>query len=132
MQMSTVLFKKEEADRLVNEFRFKIDLRLQAVLFELATWMARTLSKGLIVTCLLRTVEENKAVNGKPFSSHLDGRASDIRTYLLAKPEIDKVIGHLNAVWGIDFLHTKFHDSGTGFHLHININFPFKRELHNI
>ena len=125
--MSTVLFKKEEADRLLNEFRFKIDLRLQAILFELAVWMARTLSKGLIVTCLLRTVEENKAVNGLPNSSHLDGRAADIRTYLLSKPEIDKLIAHLNAVWGIEFLHTKYHDSGSGLHLHTNINIKYKR-----
>jgi uncharacterized protein YcbK (DUF882 family) len=132
MQMATVLFKKEEVDRLTNEFRFKIDLRLQAVLFELATWMGRTLSKGVIVTCLLRTPEENAAVNGRPYSSHLDGRAADIRTYLLSHPEIDKVIAHLNSVWGIEFLHTKYHDSGAGMHLHININFPFKRELHNI
>ena len=132
MQMSTVLFKKEESDRLVNEFRFKIDLRLQAVLYELATWTARTLSKSVVVTCLLRTPEENEAVNGRPNSSHLDGRAADIRTYLFAKPEIDLIIKHLDEVWGSEFLHTKFHDPGSGFHLHMNINFPFKRKTHLI
>ena len=130
MQISTVLFKKEEADRLTNEFRFKIDLRLQAVLFEESLWLKRTFGKDAIVTCLMRTIDENKAVNGRPFSSHLDGRAADRRTFHLSQPEIDKWILHLNQVWGELFLHTKYHDSGSGLHLHSNINMGFKRSIH--
>lgn len=126
-----VFFKTENGqhyhDRLSNEFHHKIDLRLKAILMEAGDWSNRVLTKKLIVTCLNRTKEENDKVGGRPTSAHFEGRAADLRTSHLGQPEIDKLIGHLNKVWGLEFLHTKYHDDGTGFHLHININFPFKR-----
>jgi len=128
-----VYFKKEQgADyqaRLQLEFTHKIDLRLKAVLFELADWMRRVLNKDLIITCLIRSVDENKAVNGKHWSAHLFARAWDMRTAHLSQAEIDKVQEHLMAVWGKEFLFVLYHDSGSGNHIHGNITLKYAKSI---
>ena len=113
--------------RLYNEFHHKLDVRLKAILIEAGVWSQNVLGKQLIVTCLLRTKEENEAVGGRPQSAHLEARASDLRTRHLNTEQEEKLKAHLENVWGSEFLHVLIHDSGAGRHMHLNINFPFKR-----
>lgn len=115
------------SDRLHTEFNHKIDVRLKAILIEGAMWSQNVLGKQLIITCLLRTEEENEAVGGKPLSAHKEARAGDLRTRHLTPEEEEKLKAHFQNVWGKAFLHVIIHDSGAGRHMHVNINFPFKR-----
>ena len=115
-------------DRLEFQFSHQIDPRLRGVLWELDDWSVRTTGKNITITCLNRTVEQNKKDGGKERSAHLYSRAADIRSYLLSALEIEKVVAHLNEVWGTEYLHVVYHDSGRGDHIHININRPFHRK----
>lgn len=119
---------QEYHDELKNQFSFWIDPRLRAVLTEADGWSRRTTRKGLLITCLNRTEEENQAVGGRKRSAHCYSRAADIRSWLFSTIEIKRLILHLQEVWGKEFLHVIHHDSGRGDHIHININRPFHRK----
>lgn len=119
---------KGHHDRLYREFHEEIDTRLKAILIEAGMWSMNVLGKQLVITCLIRTVEENAATGGKPRSAHLEARAGDLRTRHLSDEESEKLKEHLQETWGKAFLHVLIHDSGAGRHMHVNINFPFKRE----
>ncbi len=102
--------------------------KLQQLLEDFGHWSA---SQGLItpvVTCLLRTKQENRKIYGKDrFSWHLlqkDGtiHAADIRTKHYTKEQSDKVIGwFLKSCMDTDTweLITKVH--GTGPHIHVGV-----------
>lgn len=129
--MYQVLLKKDNGreyqKRLEYEYYNQIDGRLRAVYLELNDWMFRELGLRLIITCLNRTKEENKKVNGSEWSAHLFGRALDGRTRGFSDKEVKKIIEHLSLVWG-NFLYVKHHNAGTGMHLHVNITYQYNRK----
>lgn len=120
-----VLFKGENGqayyDRLYFEFRDRIDPRLRAVLMELGKWAEWHTGKGIILTCLNRTEDENNAVGGNHFSAHLVGRAADLRSSNFGQAEVQKILNHLTATWPSSQIYAIYHDSGSGPHIHINI-----------
>lgn len=113
--------------RIMNEFSTGIDPRLQAFLLWLTFWIDHNLNKGLTITCLNRTVEENKQVNGSKYSAHLVGRAADLRTWFFTKDDIAKIIEAVNEYWG-DFIYVLYHDAGSGNHLHVNISYKYHKK----
>lgn len=113
--------------RLWMEFGEWIDPRLRAVLTELAWWLFKNYVLTLVVTCLNRSNPENTAVGGRKWSSHLTGRAADLRSKHFTEEIREAIINHLQETWGADFLHVIWHDSGKGEHFHLNINRAFMK-----
>lgn len=104
-----------------------IDPRLRSVLLELSEWTMRVFSKGLVITCLNRSIIENNKVGGKSTSAHLRGRAADIRSRSFKPGQLQLILRHLEKVWGHDFLYVSAHNSGHGPHIHINIRYAHNR-----
>ena len=100
-----------------------IDPRLCAILLELGDWTMRRWSKSIIITCLNRTDEENVSVGGRPKSSHKEGRGGDLRSRNFMPEQIQEILDHVKETWGSEFVHIVYH----GDHIHLNINYPFKR-----
>ena len=117
--------------RLDREFHNEIDPRLRAIIFDLARIMWKRYRKDTILTCLIRSKDENRAEGGYQYSAHLrgSGRAVDLRTSHLSEKEVAGIVEYLNTTWGDDFLYVKFHDAGSGNHLHINIRWKCARWL---
>lgn len=125
-----VLFKRdnglEYSKQLETEFGGQIDGRLKAVIYEIGYFCYEKWGIKPVITCLNRTKEENKKVGGVKWSAHLYGRAVDLRTRTMTKQQIDELQKHLESVWG-SFLYVKYHDAGSGNHLHINIRYAYRR-----
>lgn len=109
-------------DRLELEFFHRIDPRLRGILWVLDDWSVRTTGKNIIITCLNRTEEENKAVGGYKWTAHYVGRAGDLRAHLFSDIEIERLIAYAKEVWGEDFIYIVCHGEGPNRHIHININ----------
>lgn len=119
--MSDLSFKTE---RIGLEYKSRhLNPHLRAVLLELADFLRRQHDIRLVVTCLWRSEEENRMVGGAPKSSHLTWRAADVRTYDWPAPVKQIAVQHLTKLWPRDMLFVKVHDSGTGEHMHLNINY---------
>lgn len=114
--------------KLRKDFRLKIDQRLVAVLFGLAFWVWQEYRIEIIITCLNRTPEENKAVGGHKYSAHLEinHRGADLRTRVFNLKQIEAIMEYLSDTWG-DFIYVKYHDSGSGKHLHLNISWKYAK-----
>jgi hypothetical protein len=76
-----------------------------------------------IVTCLWRSVRENKRLGGVPNSRHLTHCAGDLSLWIYTPEVLMKVLAWLNVEmearggrkgWGL-----KVHDAGTGNHIHV-------------
>ena len=121
-------FKEENGleyrDRLKMEFTDKIHPLLRVVIFYIAYLVATRLRRVLVVTCLVRKPVENENDNGMPNSSHLTGRAADIRTRAMDIQTSDWIIQEVKALFG-DKIHIIRHTAGTGDHLHVNVNYPY-------
>ena len=118
--MADIFFKEI---RLEDEFKsYRLNQHLRAVLLDLGWYMRHRRDMQVMLTCIYRTPNENKAVNGNPLSAHLDWRAADIRTRDLKVAEVDDMVNHLRALWPLEMLHVIVHNSGAGPHMHININ----------
>ncbi len=126
-----LLFKTEEGEqlraRLAAEFETVLDPLLRAGLLDLAQFVESQYGKPVIVTCVLRTPDENKAVGGAPNSSHLTGRAADIRVMIYNSDEIVAIQRYLKHRLA-DVIHVLYHNGGTGPHIHTNINWAFARQ----
>jgi hypothetical protein len=120
-----VKFKHTE---LAEQFNKRLDPRLTAIIADQAVWCLNELKKELIITCVNRTLETNKAVGGKPLSAHLFGRAVDIRSRIYNEEDVKKFVHRLLKVWGGNdkerelMLCVVHHDSGAGEHIHVSIN----------
>lgn len=115
------MLKFKDERRLGNELQNVVDFRVKALLEDLAWFVRNTMQKDVVITCLIRTAEENKAVNGVPNSAHLSGRAADIRSTIYTEEEIGVINAYLTKIWG-PLVYFKWHNSGSGMHIHININ----------
>jgi hypothetical protein len=120
----TDLIKFKDEARLNVEFHNpRLHWVLKYVLLGLAEYLREVHDVQLVVTCLYRTPEENKADGGLPQSAHLDWRAADIRTWSFT-PEIEEAtLKHLTGTWGVEMLCAKIH--GKNRHLHINVNYTW-------
>ena len=109
-----------------------IDGRLRGVFLELAEYLMQKYGIGIVLTCLIRSAEENKAVGGSSTSAHRDGegRAGDLRSRSFTPEQITDIEDHLVQTWGTDFLYVLVHDSGRGPHIHINIRWQHRRGSH--
>lgn len=114
--------------RLETEFYGMIDKRLKAILLDLADTLEQKLEKDVTITCLNRTLEENREVNGSPHSAHLENRAVDIRTWYFDKKEIVFIEKYLYDTWSRDMIYFKYHDAGSGNHIHINIKYKHRND----
>lgn len=117
---------KDDSSRLQDEFKTKIDLRLQFLLLELAAFIWDRWQKQTTITCLLRTPTENDALPGSnPQSAHIRGDAADLRTHNYTNIEVDEIVKYVKHHWG-EVVHCIFHNpGGNAPHIHININWPF-------
>ena len=115
--------------RLEFEFIRTIDKRLKAILLDLADEVQRKFKKDVILTCLNRTEEENRKFNGSPFSAHLSGRGADIRTWHFNKKVLDFIMNYAYTTWTEDFIYLKYHDSGSGNHLHLSIRYKHRKVI---
>lgn len=111
---------------MTSDWRDLIDPRICAILLALAEWTMRKWGIGVVITCLNRTTLENVKVGGSIYSAHLRGRAADIRSYTFTDQQIKGIIEYLDTAWG-DFLYVKYHNSGNGPHIHINIRYKHRR-----
>lgn len=118
---------KNDSKRLVIELNHRIDPRLEGVIRDLAAVTGRVFSKDLTITCLFRSEAENDAVGGYEFSAHLVGRGGDLRSRNFSDEEKKSIDTYLHKVYGKDYLYWKFHNSGHGEHLHLNIRFTHGR-----
>ena len=119
--LQNIIFKDS---KMMAEFTAFIDPRLQAFLLWLAYWLDQKWEKNLTITCLNRTVEENKEVNGSKYSAHLTGLAVDIRSWTLTSDKIEELIKTVEDSWG-DMIYILYHNSGSGAHIHINIRYKY-------
>jgi len=117
---------KDDSTRLQDEFKTEIDLRLQFLVLNLASFVYESFKKPVTITCLLRTPSENADLTGSnPQSAHLRGDGADIRSRDYSQPEIDQVIAYVKHHWG-PVVHCIFHNpGGNAPHIHININWGF-------
>lgn len=110
-------------DYMVDQF-VKTDPKLQAILFEADHWMRCKYNLPITVTCLIRSVEENKQVGGSPVSAHLSGRAADLRSRNYSKEQTLKLVEHISYVWG-EMVYCIHHSHGTGPHIHLNVRIAY-------
>lgn len=122
-------FKPQESQqlRLKKEFRAEITGMLRAVLLDLAFFTWSSFHIKLLITCLIRTKAENKKINGRPYSAHIRGDAGDSRSWIFTKDQIAIIEKYLKHTWG-DIVHFKYHDAGSGAHMHINVNWPYHKK----
>ncbi len=129
-----ILFKEE---RLLKELP-KVDPRVRAILLDAAQFL---LARGyaLIVTCLLRTRQEQECIfalaqklgrKEPERSPHEFGRAADIRTQEIPDEVIVELVEYLNRKYPYDALTGSAqatrkcairHDVGSGDHVHVQV-----------
>ena len=115
-----------KSERISTEFLHRLDPRLRAIALETAVWLRnQELPVDLVVTCVNRTPDENKADGGKPTSAHLVGRAIDIRTRDWPDGTTEKVMARLYRLWPGTCLYLLHHDVGGGMHLHAQIKMKY-------
>lgn len=123
-----LVFKPDNINRLMDEFNKQIDPRLQTMARQLADRMWEKYRVDLMVTCIVRTPEENAAAGGLPQSSHLRKDAIDFRSSNLTEEQANYAVAFVLATWG-PVMHAIYEKGGTAFHLHINLNWGYS--LHN-
>ena len=111
-----------------KEFQHQIDGRLKGILLELDDWAYDMYRIPTVITCLNRSKEENERLGGVPWSAHLFGRGADIRSHHYTEKMIQSIVRHLEETWG-DMIFIKYHDSGSGDHIHINIKYAYRKEV---
>ena len=114
-----ILFKSE---RLEKEFYEELNVLVRALYLELNDWMERKYGISLVITCVVRTEEENVAVGGTSKSAHITKRAGDARSRDLTEEQKEAVIARIKKNWPIPMIHALIHKGGTGEHIHVNVN----------
>lgn len=85
----------------------------------LNTFVRNKFGKDLTVTGGARTKEHNASVNGDPNSHHLYGEAVDLVDSGLTPEQQEEVVKFAKA---IGFTAAKYHDAGSGNHLHVALD----------
>ena len=107
----------------------KLDNRLQIILYTLAGYTYYNFGKGIILTELLRTQEEQDKIYSeseeykqRPWKSvHQFGRGADVSIKYFTAEEIENIVRFLNDNFlYVGAVHTALvHNVGYGMHLHI-------------
>jgi|GEM_PF-6194232 len=109
----------EGHDRLAREFPTIHPVTISVILFVI--WYAMEhFGKEITITCLIRSVSENKADGGIEHSSHLTARAGDLSVKTLLLKEVEEIVAVVKKYWG-DMICIVYHNAGSGLHLHINV-----------
>jgi hypothetical protein len=108
---------------------------LRVVINEAANFAFTAFDEDLTLTCLLRTVEEDRALYGFDLAHqsgvHVYGRGADIRTYDMPLRTAYHIMDYLNATFLYDTHRPKLHCVGfegatvpgsTGNHLHCKVH----------
>jgi len=84
--------------RIADEFLdlAQMNPRLKGVLLALEQFTEVELGKGVVVTCLRRTPDENVACGGIVLSPHLTWEAADLRSSIYSESDIAKMLQFLN------------------------------------
>ena len=114
-------------ERMMRDLYLGIDSRMVFMLYDLNAKFYERYGLQIVVTCLMRTQEENAAVGGKKYSAHLRGEAADIRIRNFTQEQIDFILGHLRDSWHPAFLYCTRH-TGTADHIHLNIKWAYARK----
>lgn len=109
-------------DRFSGQFDYILDPKLRAILLELEAWTKNYADYEPMITSLVRTLEENKEVGGRPRSAHLDGRAADLRVWDMPELLPETIINRWRSIWEASMVHCLLHGDGNNSHIHININ----------
>ena len=127
-----------KADRLRNEWEL-VDPRLRGALLEIARFMLIRFGKSFLVTCVMRTPEENRADKGEPDSGHLvqaDGsvRAVDVRTRIHGRADVgypglcNDEISEIVTYWYDNFRHGQswscLYHGGSHENMHLHFQVP--------
>lgn len=120
-----------KSERIYSELP-KVDPRVRAVLLD-AAWFLGERGCVLVVTCLLRTREEQRKIFDRAMqlgrkeperSPHEFGRAADIRTQGISDEVIAGLVEYLNRKYPYDTPKMKCairHDVGGGDHVHVQM-----------
>lgn len=115
------------------ELRFELSTRshplLREELYAFATWSEAGGLPPPFVTGLGRDEETNRRVNGHPESWHLFDCAGDLRSWIYAAEQLEKVMTYwrgrkLAAKKLGKHLELLYHDAGTGSHVHVAVRDP--------
>jgi len=129
-----IQFKKENGERYCNQlatdFTKRLDPLVQTAIKDLNEFTENTFGKSVTITCVNRSVIDNKKVGGSSTSAHLDRpegrRAVDLRSRGLSESEIKRIVEYLKHRWG-GLLYVLVHNAGTGPHIHINLRWDHAR-----
>lgn len=120
MQFKTPRIEAEYATLAMRNFR------LYNLLERASTFVEEAFGKPLILTCIYRSEEENKALYApKPqpeWRPHTKWEGVDLRSSIYTEAEIEKLLNHLNmnTVYGGRRKCAVYHKiSGNAYHLHI-------------
>lgn len=112
-----------------------LDPRIKGLLLALALWQFLKWGIPLTITCIVRTLQENKDVGGQDNSAHilrpgqLWARAVDLRNHDLTEQQQAErrefVLSHWNFGQMPAMFHMIDHDSGHGQHTHLNLNYQY-------
>lgn len=120
-----------KSERIYSEL-LKVDPRIRAILLD-AAWFLGERGYSLVVTCLLRTREEQQEIFSRAMelgrkeperSPHEFGRAADIRTQGIPGEVIAELVAYLNRKYPYDTPKMKCairHDVGGGDHVHVQV-----------
>lgn len=123
-------FKREVEAVLRKQFRTQTHPVIRAALFDLAFFILTQWSIPLTVTCLWRSITENKQVGGKDTSRHIEipTYAVDIRTRDWPKETMPQVLTYLKDAWG-DVLYVQNEPEKSHLHVHLSRHiFPSPKE----
>ncbi len=113
--------------KLKGQFWTGLDIRLLLVVCALAQLYRDVLQLPLVVTCVNRTVRENKQAGGKVYSAHLFKCAVDIRVNNLSQAQIDIITDWLSDNLDSEVFYWVIHGTGNNKHLHINVRYGFRK-----
>lgn len=120
MIKSYVDFKTE---RLEREFHLVHPL-LRAAYYDMG-YEVKKAGSVLVITCLIRSREENAAISKRELSSHLFARGGDSRVWNLPKGVfVGELIAGIKDTYG-NKIHIIRHSGGTADHIHMNVNWQF-------
>jgi hypothetical protein len=90
-----ILYKDKKVEADYDQLALR-NPRLSEVIVALCIFAKLEFNKDIVLTCIHRTPEENKAVGGIENSPHLNWEAADLRSSTFTQPEIKRMLAFLN------------------------------------
>lgn len=105
-----------KTDRIAEEF-WQIHPLLRGMIFYCGWYVYEECRQRIVVTCLIRSVQENKDVGGMAKSSHLYARGGDLRIHNIPRDVRWSMMCEVKEMYGM-----KIHILEHGNHIHSNVN----------